>query len=390
MADKFIPLSVPNIVGNAEKYVLETIQTEWVSSVGSYVTKFEEEFAKYIGTKYAIAIVNGTAALHISLILSDVGQGDEVLMPNLTFVAPANAIKYCGASPIFLDSNWMDLGLDINKLEDFLNKETVFKDGYTINKTTKAKIKAIIPVHAQGYPVDMYPLLKLCDNCNITVIEDATESLGTEYKGTRTGNFSSMACFSFNGNKIITSGGGGMIVTDDKPLAEKAKHLSTTAKTDPVEYHHDEIGYNYRMVNVLAALGLAQLEMIDEFVNIKRKNFDRYCNLLDKSVGFTMHTEPEYAKANYWMYCLVKDEDNPINIFEMIPKFEENGVQVRPMWKLMTMLPMYSNCQSYNCDVSLDIYQRTLNIPCSTNLADEDMDRVIKLIHDSKTVVKSV
>ena len=380
MSDSFIPLCVPNIKGNAEKYVLETIQTGWVSSVGSFVDRFENEFAEYVGTKYAVAVSNGTAALHISLILSDVYYNDEVLVPNLTFVAPANAVKYCGANPVFLDSNWNDLGIDVNKLEDFLNKETEFQDGFTINKKTKAKIKAIIPMHAQGYPVDMDPLNEICKKRNIKVIEDATESLGSEYKGIKTGNFSDLACFSFNGNKIMTTGGGGMIVTNHEELAKKAKHISTTAKTDPVHYDHDEVGYNYRLVNVLAALGVAQLELMPEFVETKRKNLSTYSKLLQDIKGFTMHTEPVNTKSNYWMYCLVADKNSNVELSDLINHFGANKIQARPIWKLMTTLPMYKYCQTYHCDVSQDIHNRMLNIPCSTDLTEENINRVIKAI----------
>lgn len=380
MSETFLPLCVPNIKGNAEKYVLETIQTGWVSSVGSFVDRFEKEFAEYVGTKYAVAVVNGTAALHVSLILCDVGYGDEVLMPNLTFVAPANAIKYCGANPVFLDSNWNDLGIDVNKLEDFLLKETEYKDGYTVNKRSKAKIKAIIPMHAQGYPVDMDDLNELCAKRNIMVVEDATESLGSEYKGLKTGNFSELACFSFNGNKIMTTGGGGMIVTNNEDYAKRAKHLSTTAKTDPVQYDHDEVGYNYRLVNVLAALGVAQLELMPEFVETKRKNLSLYKELFQHIDGFNIHTEPVNTRSNYWMYCMVVDKKLDLNLFDLIKYFGSNKIQVRPIWKLMTDLPMYKGSQSYHCDVSRDIHNRMLNIPCSTNLTEEDIHRVVETL----------
>lgn len=380
MSDSFIPLCVPNIKGNAEKYVLETIQAGWVSSVGSFVDRFENEFAEYVGTKYAVAVANGTAALHISLILSDVSYNDEVLVPNLTFVAPANAVKYCGANPVFLDSNWVDLGIDVNKLEDFLNKETEFKNGFTINKKTKAIIKAIIPMHAQGYPVDMDSLNEICKKRNIKVIEDATESLGSEYKGIKTGNFSDLACFSFNGNKIMTTGGGGMIVTNNEELARKAKHISTTAKTDPVQYDHDQVGYNYRLVNVLAALGVAQLELMPEFVETKRKNLSIYSELFQDIDGFSIHTEPVNTRSNYWMYCMLADKDSNVDLLDLIKHFGANKIQVRPIWKLMTTLPMYTDCQSYHCDVSMDIHNRMLNIPCSTDLTEENINRVIKAI----------
>lgn len=380
MSEKFLPLSVPNIKGNAEKYVLETIQTGWVSSVGSYVTKFEEDFAAYIGTKYAVAVSNGTAALHISLILSGVEAGDEVLVPNLTFVAPVNTVKYCAAHPVLMDSEWDSLGMDVNKVKQFLEQETIFKEGYTYNKKTNRRVKAIIPMHTLGYVVDMDPLLKICKEYNIAVIEDATESLGSTYKGIKTGNFAPLACFSFNGNKIMTTGGGGMIVTNDEELARRAKHLTTTAKTDPLEYDHDEVGYNYRMVNVLAALGVAQLELMEEFVATKRKNLAIYQELLTPVKGFSMHVEPSQVQSNYWMYSLLLEEGSKHTVKEVIQHLAQHNIQARPIWKLMSMLPMYKDCENYKCETSLEIYKRVVNVPCSTDLTTADITRVVEAI----------
>ena len=376
----FIPLSVPNISGNELKYVSETITTGWVSSVGSYVDRFEKEFAAYVGTKYAVAVSNGTSALHICLILSDVQPGDEVLVPNLTFVAPVNAIKYCFANPVFLDSDWETMGIDVKKLKSFIEEETTFIGGYSINKKTGAKIKAIIPMHALGYPVDMDPLLEICAARNIKVIEDATESLGTYYKKQKTGTLAQLACFSFNGNKIITTGGGGMITTNDEQLAKRAKHLTTTAKTDPLDYDHDEVGYNYRMVNLLAAFGVAQLERMEEFVKIKRDNLALYKSLIEPHDKFFIHTEPAWSTSNYWMYSLVLKPETKYTIPELIKQFEAEKIQTRPIWKLMNTLPMYKDCQSYKCDVSPDIRNRVLSIPCSTHLTKEDILRVVKVI----------
>lgn len=378
--NKFIPLSVPNLAGNELKYVSECIETGWVSSVGSYVDKFESQFAEYVGTKHAVAVMNGTAALHIALLLNDVKPGDEVLVPNLTFVATVNAVKYCYASPIFLDAGWENFGIDVNKLDSFIRNETVYRNGFTYNRSTGAKIKAIIPMHAFGYAVDMDPLLEICSKANIAVIEDATESLGSEYKGRKTGTLSRLACFSFNGNKIITTGGGGMITTDDELLAKRAKHLTTTAKTNPLDFDHDEVGYNYRLVNILAALGVAQLEQLPAFFEQKRKNIEYYSRLIEPSGNFYIHREPSYTKSNYWMYSLVIKDTQKFNVHEVIDVLAKEQIQARPIWKLMSSLPMFKDHQAYHCEVSQDIRNRVVNIPCSTGLTKEEIEKVAAVI----------
>ncbi len=384
MSQEFIPLSVPNLSGNELKYVTETVVAEWVSSVGSYVDKFEKNFAEYIGTKYAIAVVNGTSALHISLIVSGVEQNDEVLVPDLTFVAPANAVKYCKAIPVFIDSNWETMGMDPQLVIDFINNQTEFVNGFSVNKKTGNKVKAIIPMHALGYPMDMDQIIGLCQERNIKIIEDATESLGSEYKGKKTGNFSDLACFSFNGNKIITTGGGGMIVTNNEQYAKRAKHISTTAKTDGVYYDHDEVGYNYRMVNVLAAIGVAQLERIDEFVAIKRKNLSLYKELIGDHPYFYIHEEQAHSKSNYWMYSLVLKDACPFTIHELIQKFAAEKIQVRPIWKLMHSLPMYNETQYISTGVAESLYAKVISIPCSTNLTIAQIKRIVNLLKSFK------
>lgn len=381
MNSEFIPLSVPNLCGNELKYVTECITGGWVSSVGTYVDMFEKRFAEYIGCKHAIAVINGTSALHISLLLNDVKQGDEVLVPNLTFVATINAVRYCYANPVFLDACWENFGIDINKLESFIKSETIFKEGYSYNKRTGARIKAIIPMHALGYTVDMDNLERVLENSNIAVIEDATESLGSEYKGVKTGRLSQMACFSFNGNKIITTGGGGMITTDDEKMAKRAKHLTTTAKTDAVEFDHDQVGYNYRLVNVLAAIGVAQLESIEKFVKVKRENLQYYRLRLEQSEKFYIHTEPEYCFSNYWMYSLIVRDRGKMQSKYVVEKLSENKIQARPIWKLMNSLPMFKEYQSYHCDASEEIRKSVVNIPCSTNLDKDQIDRVINVLN---------
>ena len=384
MEKEFIPLSVPNITGNELKYVSETIETEWVSSVGSYVDKFEKDFAKYIGSKYAVAVVNGTAAIHVSLIVAGVEQNDEVLLPNLTFIAPVNAVMYCKAIPVFVDSEWKTLGMNPQLVKDFILNQTEMVDGYSVNKKTGRKVKAIIPMHTLGNAVDLDVFSSLCKDRNIVLIEDASESLGSEYKGVKTGALGDVACFSFNGNKIITTGGGGMITTNNEAFAKRAKHISTTAKTDAIYFDHDEVGYNYRMVNVLAALGVAQLERIDEFVTIKRKNLQLYKKLLGEHPYFYLHEEEGEGKSNCWMYSLVLKEKCPFTIDELIQKFAAEKIQVRPIWKLMKDLKMYGHFESTTLDSSKEMAQRIINIPCSTNLSEKQIERVVSFIQQIK------
>ncbi len=380
MEKSFIPLSVPNISGNELKYVSETIETGWVSSVGSYVDTFEKKFAEYVGVKHAVAVVNGTAALHVSLIVAGVEQGDEVLLPNLTFIAPVNAVMYCKAIPVFIDSEWSTLGMNPSVICSFIEEQTDFIDGWTVNKRTGRKIKAIVPMHTLGFPVALRAFAKLCKARNIVVIEDASESLGSSYYDIKTGALGDFGCFSFNGNKIITTGGGGMITTNNDAFAKRAKHISTTAKTDGVYFDHDEVGYNYRMVNVLAALGVAQLERADEFIEIKRKNFKTYQKLLGDHPYFFLHEEPLNCTSNYWMYALVLKKECPLTIDELIQLFTVENIQVRPIWKLMSKLEMFKQYELVGNGEAFDICNRVLNIPCSTGMSDDQIQRVVEVL----------
>jgi perosamine synthetase len=381
MNKEFLPLSVPDLSGNELKYVSECITTGWVSSVGSYVDKFERIFADYIGTKRAVAVVNGTAALHISLLLSGVKAGDEVIVPNLTFVATVNAVRYCGANPVFMDSSWDNMGMDVEKVTRFLEEETFFSGGFTHNKKSQARIAAIIPMHTFGYSVDMNALDEALIGRNIQVVEDATESLGAKYRGRMTGSLSRLACFSFNGNKVVTTGGGGMITTNDEELAARAKHLTTTAKRSSEDFDHDEVGYNYRLVNVLAAIGVAQMERVEEFVQKKRANLALYDHLLSSSSKFYMHKEPAYCFSNYWMYSLVIRKGFDLSVSDVIDRLKKENIQARPVWKLMNTLPMFQNFQSYECEVSYEIRKSVVNIPCSSNLLSADVERVAEVLN---------
>ena len=373
-----IPLSEPEIIGNEWKYIKDCLDTGWVSSVGSYVNRFEKMVAEYVDCKYGIAVVNGTSALHLSLLVCGVKSGDEVIVPTLTFVATANVVTYCGADPVFIDCDQETLCLDVEKLKLFLEMECIRKnDGHTYNKASGRRIKAIMVVHIFGHPVEMDNITRLCQRYNIDIIEDATESLGSEYKGQKTGSFGKLACLSFNGNKIITSGGGGMVVTNDGCLAEKVKHLSTQAKNDSIEYDHNEIGYNYRLTNIQAAMGVAQMEGLDSFVEIKRKNAFRYQNLFSIINSIEFLWEKPWVKSNFWFYTIrvSKDHKKPL-VDYLISK----NILVRPIWKLIHTLPMYKDCQAFRVESASNIYDTTLNLPCSIEIKMEEIEFTVEKI----------
>ena len=375
-----IQLSTPVISGNERKYIRDCLDKGWVSSVGSYVNQFEEVVAAYVGCKYGIAVVNGTAALHLSLIACEVKSGDEVIVPSLTFVATANVVKYCGAEPIFIDCDNDTLCLDVEKLKLFLEMECIQKeDRYTYNKVSKRRVKAIIPVHVFGHPVEMDALLELCQLYNIDVIEDATESLGSEYKGKRAGSFGKLSCLSFNGNKIITTGGGGMVVTNDEYLAGRIKHLSTQAKNDPIEYDHNEIGYNYRLTNIQAAMGVAQMEGLDTFVEIKRKNAFRYKKLFSNMNGIELLWEKPWVKSNFWFYTVTV---STVHKKALIDYLHSENIQVRPLWKPIHTLRMYKDCQAYEIESAINIYDTAFNLPCSVSLKENERLFVVKNINE--------
>lgn len=372
-----IPLSEPSITGNEWKYIKECLDTGWVSSVGSYVNRFEEVLARYAGTKYAVACVNGTAALHASLIVCGIEPGDEVIVPTLTFIAPANTARYCQAYPIFMDSN-DTLCMDVEKLADFLNTSTTQKkDGYTYNKESKRRIKAIIPVHVFGHPVDMEKLITLCKPRNIEIIEDATESLGSQYKGKKTGSFGTVGCFSFNGNKIITTGGGGMIVTNNEKLAARLKHLTTQARTSEFEYDHDGIGYNYRLTNIQAAMGVAQMERLDEFIARKRKNAPLYKTLLCNTPHVQFLWEKPWAKSNFWFYTVRVPKTHQRSLMNYLLS---KKIQVRPLWKPIHTLPMYKKFQTYKIKEAQKAYETCINLPCSVTLMKKEIEFITECI----------
>jgi perosamine synthetase len=362
----FIPLHEPRFVGNEKKYLNECIDSTFVSSVGKYVGELEENIASYTGAKYAIATSNGTSALHISLLLANVGQSDEVITQPLTFIATCNAISYCGAQPIFIDVDKDTMGLSPSSLKYFFENNTTVKNNQCINNKTSKVIKACMPMHTFGHPCRIDEIKEICDTYNVFLIEDAAESFGSLYKGKHTGTFGQMAAFSFNGNKIITSGGGGCIITNDKILAKKAKHLTTTAKVPHKwEFIHDMVGYNYRMPNLNAALAVAQLENIDDFINNKRKLASSYKEFFSTQEP-TFFKEPEHSKSNYWLNTIfLKNKDQRDKFLE---ETNSCGVMTRPIWTLMNKLPMFEHAQCDDLVNSKWLNDRVVNIPSSVVL----------------------
>ena len=376
-----IPLHVPTIQGNEWKYIKECLDTNWVSSVGPYVDRFERGIADYVGTKYAVATVNGTAALHIALLVAGVQQDDEVLVSDLTFVAPVNAVRYIGAWPVFMDVDPLYWQMQPQKVVDFLEKECVWKNDALFNRTTGRQVKAIVPVHILGHPVDMDPILEAAKKYKLVIIEDATESLGAKYKGQMTGTIGDIACFSFNGNKIITTGGGGMIVTDNKQWADRARYLTTQAKDDPLEYVHNEIGYNYRLTNVQAAMGVAQLEQLDRYISRKHEIAIHYNESFSSVSGITLMQQAPWAQSNFWLYTiLIDDAVTGISSRQLLRELDKNKVQTRPLWCPMHMLPVYKDMLAYKIENVPAIYKQALSLPCSVDIKLADIDKVAKLI----------
>ena len=358
-----IPLHEPRFVGNEKKYLNECIDSTFVSSVGRFVDEFEEKIASYTSAKYAIATSNGTSALHISLLLADVGQNSEVITQPLTFVATCNAVSYCGAQPIFIDVDKDTMGLSPSALKSFLENNTTVKNQQCINNKTGKVIKACVPMHAFGQPCRIDEIKEICDKYNIFLIEDAAESVGSIYKGKHTGTFGQVGVMSFNGNKIITSGGGGCIVTNDKALAKKAKHLTTTAKVPHKwNFNHDMIGYNYRMPNLNAALLVAQLENLDNFISSKRKLANVYETFFN-SGDCDFVKEPMESKSNYWLNSILLKNKRQRD--EFLNKTNSNGVMTRPIWALMNKLPMFEHAQCGDLSNSEWLEDRVVNLPSS-------------------------
>lgn len=357
----FLPLHEPKFFGNEKKYVNDAIDSTFVSSVGKYVNQLEEMVANFSGAKYAIATSNGTSALHIGLKLVGVEDDTEVITQPLTFIATANAISYCNATPIFVDVDKETLGLSPQKLKAFLEENTFINDkNECINKTTHKIIKACVPMHTFGHPCKIDEIVSICEAYHIAVVEDAAESLGSYYKEQHTGTFGKVGIFSFNGNKIITTGGGGMIVTDDEELAREAKHITTTAKVPhPYEYIHDTIGYNYRLTNLSAALGVAQMENLETFIS-KQRELAQHYNDFFKTSNLTFIKEPENSQSNYWLNAVILDDRSSRDDF--LKYTNDNGVMTRPIWRLMNKLDMYKDAQCTDLSNAQWLEDRVVNI----------------------------
>ena len=380
-----IPLSVPNLNGRELQYVKQCIDTNWVSSAGSFVKDFENALRTYVKSKYAVACVNGTAGLQIALKLCGVGNNDEVIVPTLTFIAPVNAVKYLGAEPVFMDCDDY-MNLDPAKLREFCSKECKLTKTGLKNKSTGRIIRAIVPVHIFGNPCDLTPIMAIAKDYRLKVIEDATESLGSRYssgtyKNKFTGTIGDIGVFSFNGNKIITTGGGGMIVTNDKNIAKKAKYLVEQAKDDAVRYIHNEVGYNFRLTNLQAALGLAQLEQLKQFITIKQSNYELYRKLLAPVKGVKLMGVPQGTLPNYWFYSLLIDEkEYGMDREKLMSYLEKKQVQSRPIWYLNHWQRPYRKNQAYKIEKAPGFWKRVLNLPCSTSLQAKDVGYVVSII----------
>ena len=365
--DEFVPLSVPKFIGNEKKYLDECIDTTFVSSVGKFVDRFEINMASYTGATKAVVCVSGTNALHMALMLVGVERNDEVLTQALTFIATCNAISYIGAHPVFIDVDKSTMGLSPDAVKDWLAKYAEIRDNQCYNKHTGRRVKACVPMHTFGHPVRIVELADICREYNIELVEDAAESVGSRYKNVHTGLFGKVGALSFNGNKTITTGGGGMLLFTDEELAAEAKHLTTQAKIPHRwEFRHDQIGYNYRMPNINAALGCAQLEHLDEFITDKRQNAATYAEFFKSIDDIDFLAEPKHCFSNYWLNAVVLKNKDAQQAF--LQETNDNGVMTRPIWELMNRLPMFEHCEHDSLENTIWFADRVVNIPSSVRL----------------------
>lgn len=381
--DKFIPLSVPNLKGNELKYVTTAVETEWVSTAGPYVTDFEKNIAEYVGTPAAVSCQSGTAGLHVSLLLCGVTRDDMVIVPTLTFIAAVNPVKYIGAEPMFMDCD-DSLCMDPIKLEQFCAEECEMRDGVLYHKESGRRIPAMVVVHIFGNMVDMEKILDIANRYNLKVVEDATEALGTKYTegkyaGKFAGTMGTIGVYSFNGNKIITTGGGGMIVSQDAELLAHAKHLTTQAKADEANFIHDEIGFNYRLTNLQAALGIAQLEQLEKYIDVKEENYNEYVKAFDGVEGIKVLKFRDGIRSNKWFYSLYC-KGYKIDRDDVIKLLADNKVQSRPIWGLISDQLPYEGSYTYKIEKAKDYWQHVVNVPCSTNLTVEEVRAISDLI----------
>ena len=364
---EFTPLAVPVFAGNEKKYLEECIDTTFVSSVGKFVDRFEKDMAEYAGCKKAVVCVSGTNALHMSMMLVGVERGDEVLTQALTFIATCNAISYIGAHPVFIDVDKSTMGLSPDALKEWLVRNAEVKDGQCYNKNTSRRVKACVPMHTFGHPVRIEKIANLCEEYHIELVEDAAESIGSLYKGKHTGTFGKVGAISFNGNKTITTGGGGMMLFNNEELAAYAKHLTTQAKVPHRwEFRHDYVGYNYRMPNINAALGCAQLENLYKFIESKRQLALEYADYFKNVDDIQFFTEPEDTFSNYWLQAVILKDKDAQQAF--LQQTNDNGVMTRPIWELMNRLPMFEHCENDGLKNTIWFADRVVNIPSSVRL----------------------
>lgn len=381
-----IQLSSPRILGNEKKYIEECLESGWISTSGPFIDRFEEALSKYVKSEYVVGCINGTSALHISLKLLNVEAEDEIIVPTITFISTINSIVYNNATPIFMDCDDF-YNLDAVKTIEFIQNETYFKSGYTYNKKTNKRIPVILPVHVWGNALWLDELYDLCKERNIKILEDASESLGTKYiKGKfnsfHPGTIGDIGCLSFNANKIITSGGGGAILTNDKTIADKARYLISQAKDDPFRYIHNEVGYNYRITNVNAAIGLAQLEKIDDILKNKRAIRKIYSESISEIKNIILAETPSYADNNFWLNLISLSKDHKYSAWELFNTFEKNKIQTRPVWQLNHLQNKYKNCQSFKITNAVKKLRNSLCIPSSNHLTKNQIERVINILKD--------
>jgi perosamine synthetase len=385
--NKVINLNIPSIIGNELKYIKECLDEGWVSSAGQYVDLFEKKVKEYVGSKYAIACVNGTSALQISLRLAGVSSGDEVIVPTLTFIASINAISYNNASPIFMDCD-EHYNLDIEKTIDFIKKETVFNNGRTINKKTKKRVSAIMPVHVWGNGVLIDDLQKICNERKIKIVEDASESLGTFIKNKNnniayhSGTKGELGCISFNGNKIITTGGGGMIITDNSLIAKKAKYYTTQAKDDNLNYIHNEIGYNFRLTNIQSAMGVAQMELLPIFLKRKIYIYNQYVEGINKIKGLRIAKVPSHASNNHWMTVMqINKKKYGKDRKKTMKLLKSKNIESRPVWGLNHLQKPYKKFQNFKIEKALKLLDESLCLPSSSNQSEDETSKIIKILN---------
>ncbi len=387
---EMIPLCVPQIAGNEGKYIQDCIDTGWVSSVGSYVDRFEKMIAERMGTQFAVATVNGTSALQVALKVGGVEPDDEVLCSTLTFIASANAIRYANAWPVFIDAEPLHWQMDPNLVEDFLTERCDWKNGALRNRQTGRRVRAIEPVHVLGHSVDMDPILELARRFDLLVVEDAAEALGTKYKDQLVGGLGDLGCTSFNGNKLITTGGGGMIVTNDEALARKARYLTTQAKDDPIEYVHNEIGFNFRLPNILAAFGCAQAERLEDYISAKRRVAAQYHQELAGIPGVIPFESSCDVFCTWWLYTIQIDSaEFGRTSRELRRELHEQNIQTRPLWQAMHDSPAHQPAQVMNAGVAERLVAECLSLPCSVGITADQVSRVCQTVRHIQQQVQS-